>query len=117
MLSGANLGKVVVNMAKAPQNTMCIVIEASEGKHSGHERSKDLGTLVRLGFDSAAGVAVIELHDPQRFNTMTETIGEDMKHAVHFLHERRDAMRAVTLQAAGSVFCAGSPFFPLQFLS
>jgi 3-oxoacyl-(acyl-carrier-protein) synthase/enoyl-CoA hydratase/carnithine racemase/acyl carrier protein/thioredoxin reductase len=71
------------------------------------QRGNDLGTLVRLGLDGKTGLATLELNDPQRFNTMSWACGDDMRRAVEYLHERRSAVRAVTLQASGSVFCAG----------
>jgi hypothetical protein len=72
-----------------------------------HERGSDLGKLVRLSLDCEAGVATLELHDAQRFNTMSWALGDDMRRAVRHLRERRDEIHAVAMQGAGSVFCAG----------
>ena len=59
-----------------------------------------------LGIDAETGVVVIELHDPERFNTMGWALGDDMSRAVKHLR-RYGGVRAITLQGAGSVFCAG----------
>ena len=56
--------------------------------------------------DAEGGVAVLELHDPQRFNTMGWALGDDMTRSVNHLHQL-GGVRAVTLQGAGSTFCAG----------
>ena len=72
----------------------------------GRERGKDLGTLVRLCFDSEMDVALLELHDPERFNTMGWALGDDMRRAIDHLRKQH-LTRALTLQGAGSVFCAG----------
>jgi len=57
-------------------------------------------------------VAVLELADPARFNTMSWPLGDDMHRAVNFLRAQ-PALRAVCWQAAGRVFCAGaSPHTP-----
>ena len=53
------------------------------------------------------GVAVLELLDPQRFNTMSWALGDDMSRAVDHVRGRRDAVRGLTIQGAGRVFCAG----------
>ena len=63
--------------------------------------------LVRVQVEDQSGVGVVELNDPQRFNTMSSALGDDMLLAVVYLHKRRDDLRAIVLQGAGSVFCAG----------
>ena len=107
---GANLGKVVVRVGRreslaeewrapsiATQLSMFSCVRA---------RGVDLGTLVRLGLDAEKGVAVVELHDPERFNTMGSALGDDMTRAVNQLR-RLSGFHALTLQGAGSTFCAG----------
>ena len=57
-------------------------------------------------------MAVLELADSARFNTMSWGLGDDMHRAVNFLRAQ-PALRAVCWQAAGRVFCAGaSPHTP-----
>ena len=81
------------------------------GRPVGEERGADLGTLVRLDLNINTGVAGLVLNDPQRFNTMGDALGDDMLRAVDHLLQRRASLRALTLQGAGSVFCAGgNPF-------
>jgi hypothetical protein len=121
---GANLGKVVVRVGgqepmvedhqaplpgleqpAAPVSNRT-VLETQSLYSGGEERGADLGTLVWLGIDTERGVAALELHDPQRFNTMSWALGDDMTRAVRHL-SRLGGIRALTLQAAGSTFCAG----------
>ena len=49
---------------------------------------------------------MIELHDPERSNTLGRGLGEDMGLAVRYLQERQIS-RGLTLQGAGRTFCAG----------
>ena len=49
---------------------------------------------------------MVELHDPERFNTMGRALGDDMTHAMDHLR-RQGGVCALALQGAGSVFCAG----------
>ena len=72
----------------------------------GSARGADLGTLIRLSIDAETGVAVVELHDPERFNTMGWAFGDDMSRAMSHLSQV-GGIRALTLQGAGSTFCAG----------
>ena len=67
-------------------------------------RGADLGTLIRLS--TKRGVAVVELHDPERFNTMGSALGYDMIRAIDQL-SRLGGIHAITLQGAGTTFCAG----------
>ena len=53
-----------------------------------------------LAADSDAGVAVIELGDERRSNTISHELGEDMTLAAASLR-RRSGLRAFTLQGAG----------------
>ena len=101
---GANLGKVVVRVAM--RETMAEEEEASSIE-TVNNRGATFGTLVRLGISTERGVAVFELHDPQRFNTMGWALGDDMRRAVDFLRQRDHCVSATCLQAAGSTFCAG----------
>ena len=63
--------------------------------------------LVRVSMEEGTGVAILELHDPTRFNTLTSELGEDMLHAAGLLQRRKD-VRAIVLQGAGTHFCAGA---------
>ena len=63
-------------------------------------------SLVRFELDHTSGVAVFELHDPGRFNTITKSMGDDARRLVAHARRRGD-LRAMVLQAAGHVFCAG----------
>ena len=105
---GANIGKVVVRvgMRKPMAEELQVPILEAQLKGRGEERRTDLGTLVCLEIDAEGGVAVLELHDPQRFNTMGWALGDDMTRSVNHLHQL-GGVRAVTLQGAGSTFCAG----------
>ena len=81
---GANLGKVVVRVGKreptaeehrAPsQEIQSVQLETQSLCSRGQERGTNLGTLVRLGIDAEGAVSVLELHDPQRFNTMVRLL-------------------------------------------
>ena len=75
--------------------------------NTGRTRGRDVGSLVRVQFDSDCSVVVCELNDAQRFNTITHALGDDMRQAMLYLHARSGAVRALTLQGAGSTFCAG----------
>ena len=72
----------------------------------GRARDTGQGTLILLSIDAERGVAVVDLHDPERFNTITNTLGVDMTRAISHL-SRIGGIRALTLQGAGSTFCAG----------
>ena len=107
---GANFGKVVVRVGQRDsmaEERCKPSVETQMLMHSpGRWRGADLGTLIRLDIDAERGVAVMELHDPKRFNTMGSTLGDDMARAVRRLR-RHGGVHAVVLQGAGSVFCAG----------
>ena len=66
----------------------------------------DPSSLVRLAIDANSGVALLELNDAQRFNTMGSAMNDDFARAVDHLRLCH-SMRAVTWQGAGTVFCAG----------
>ena len=86
------------------------IVDTRSLSSRGQERNTDLGTLIFIGIDAEKRVAVIELHDPQRFNTMDSALGDDMAQAVNHLR-RLGWVHALTMQGAGSVFCAGgNPF-------
>ena len=93
-------------MRKPMAEELRVPILEAQLKGRGEERRTDLGTLVCLEIDAEGGVAVLELHDPQRFNTMGWALGDDMTRSVNHLHQL-GGVRAVTLQGAGSTFCAG----------
>lgn len=105
---GANLGKVVVRVGMRGPTVEVQRAPSVETllDERGQERGTDGGTLVCLGIDAERGVAVLELRDPQRFNTMGWALGYDMFRAVNHLR-RVSGVLALTLQGAGSVFCAG----------
>ena len=109
---GANLGKVIVRVGRREpklQEHRAPSLEV-QVKYRARERGTDFGTLICLGIDAERGIAVLELHDPQRFNTMDWAQGDDVARAVHQLH-RLGGVRALALQGAGSTFCAGgNPF-------
>jgi len=62
--------------------------------------------LVRVSMEEGTGVAILELHDPKRFNTVTHELGEDVAHAIRLI-QRHEGLRAIVLQGAGAHFCAG----------
>ena len=107
---GANLGKVVVRVGRrepmAEERRAAAIEPPSLMCSPGWGRGADLGTLVLLGIDAERGVAVLELHDPQRFNTMGGALGDDMSRAVSHLRQL-GGVNGLTLQGAGSTFCAG----------
>ncbi|EOD12434.1 enoyl-CoA hydratase, partial [Emiliania huxleyi CCMP1516] len=74
---------------------MSVAQEPSEG-----------ASLVRVRYDSAHGIAILELHDPIHFNTIAPQLGRDFHSAVELLSGVAD-LRAVVLQGAGTHFCAG----------
>ena len=104
---GGNLGKVVVRVGgSSVAHGVIFETELTESIHQqAPQRSRDCGTLVRLWLDDR--VALLELYDPQRFNTLSWALGDDMHRAVNHLRHRCDSVRAVVLHGAGSVFCAG----------
>ena len=74
---GANLGKVVVRVGKrepTAEKHSAPSLESQSLCSRGQERGTNLGILVRLGIDAERAVAVLELHDPQRFNTMVRLL-------------------------------------------
>ena len=106
---GANIGKVVVRVGvreAVVEKQRVLSLETQPLYNRDNKRGADLGTLVCLGIDAVAGVAVLELRDPQRFNTMGSALGDDMTCAVSYL-SRLGRLHALMLQGAGSTFCAG----------
>ena len=107
---GANLGKVVVRVGRRDsmaEERRTPSIEMQSLIYSpGRARDTGQGTLILLSIDAERGVAVVDLHDPERFNTITNTLGVDMTRAISHL-SRIGGIRALTLQGAGSTFCAG----------
>jgi hypothetical protein len=101
---GTNVGKVVVLTSNTPlpESTLpaTSLVECERW-----QRGPDPGTLVRLCRDES--VVLFELNDPQRFNTLSWAMGDDMRQAVKYLQAQRGTMRAVVLRGAGKVFCAG----------
>ncbi|HEX2015725.1 MAG TPA: enoyl-CoA hydratase-related protein, partial [Solirubrobacteraceae bacterium] len=57
-------------------------------------------------YESAAGVATLTLNRPQRLNTITPELIEDLHTALSRAWEERD-VRAIRLRGAGRAFCAG----------
>jgi len=114
---GANLGKVLLRVGGVRPESTVACTDPMVGTEAGPRaigavdprstRGAERGTLVRLCLHSASHLAAVELNDPERFNTMSAALGEDMSLAVSYLRQRRDAIRALTLQGAGKVFCAG----------
>ena len=76
------------------------------GSSNTRTRGRDVGDRVRLGIESETGVAVLEFNDPQRYNTLSLAFGDDVHRAVCYLQSTRCA-RGLSLQGAGSTFCAG----------
>ena len=107
---GANLGKMVVRVGRREsiaEERRAPSIDAQSLMHSpGRGRGAELGTLIRVGIDAETSVAVVELHDPERFNTMGYALGDDTTRAMNHL-SRLGGIRALTLQGAGKTFCAG----------
>jgi len=82
------------------------LITSTDSTESGQrERGQNLGKLIHLSCDGATGVALLELHGPQRFSTLGWAIMDDMHRAVIYLKNRYGALRSVTLQGAGVMFC------------
>ena len=107
---GANFGKVVVQMrwrkSMFEQSQQALAAEI-ETFHRRPERRADGDSLVHLSMNATTGVAVVELHDPARFNTMSAALGEDMSLVMNHLRQRRGSFSGLILQGAGSIFCAG----------
>ena len=104
---GANIGKMVVHVGQQWLGRKEMQAQKMTIQSSYRDR-RERGTLVRACIVPDPGTATLELHDPMRFNTMGSALGDDMRCAADHLHERRHAIHAVTLQGAGSTFCAGS---------
>jgi enoyl-CoA hydratase/carnithine racemase/NADPH:quinone reductase-like Zn-dependent oxidoreductase/3-oxoacyl-(acyl-carrier-protein) synthase len=107
---GANLGKVVVRMG----GINCAAASPTErimkmDHHAPYcERAEGAGSFAHVS-SSKAGLAIIELNDPSRFNTMGDALGHDVRHAVKLLCST--LVHALVLHGAGTVFCAGgNPF-------
>eukprot|EP00966_Prymnesium_polylepis_P230954 5344621-Prymnesium_polylepis.1 len=101
---GGNLGKVALCVTSSrPTEISILAAESLDDREL--ERGMDLGTRVRLSLDES--VALLELNDAQRGNTLSAALGDDMRLAVNYLLSRSDTIRAVVLQGAGRVFCAG----------
>ncbi|MDC0525428.1 hypothetical protein OAO87_00420 [bacterium] len=108
---GANVGRLIVRVGRRKSLAMerpapSLEIQSLAGRDL--ERGIDLGTLIHLVIDAERGTVVLQLHDPQRFNTMGWALGEDVVRAVNHLR-RCGGFRSLVLQGAGSVFCAGTP--------
>ena len=66
------------------------------------------GSLINLRLDPSTKVAVVELNDAQRFNTIGSALGDDLEQAVAWLTKQSaDTVKAVSLQAVGPHFCPG----------
>jgi enoyl-CoA hydratase len=63
-------------------------------------------TLVNVD-TSRGAVAMIELHDPARYNALSSVLVAELKEAFAALHDDR-VVRAVVLHGAGRGFCAGA---------
>lgn len=61
---------------------------------------------VRVSFQQETGIAILELHDPQRSNAMGLEIAADLKKAIQTL-QQQPGLRAVVFQGAGEHFCVG----------
>ncbi len=53
------------------------------------------------------GVAMLELHDPDRYNALTSGLVTELKEALSRIRDDRD-VRVVVLSAAGKGFCSGA---------
>jgi enoyl-CoA hydratase/carnithine racemase len=96
---GHNIGKVVIHVS-SKQRTAPRTLPSAVAASTRRPR------LVRVCIDKAAGVAMIELNDPSRFNTLSAELGEDMQHATQLMR-RCKHVHVTVLQGAGAHFCAG----------
>ena len=59
-----------------------------------------------VAYETAEGVATLTLNRPDRLNTITPELAQDVREALAAANED-DAVRAVRLRGAGRLFCAG----------
>ena len=83
---GANSGKVVVGVRRRErlveeQRAPSLESQLCSRSRYGQEHRTDLGTLICLNIDVERAVAVLELRDPQRFNTMSWALGAHSRQA------------------------------------
>ena len=70
--------------------------------------------LVHVHADLDARVAIVELHDPKRSNTMTAELSEDMSVAAASVLRYSGTVCSVVLQGAGSHFSVGGNPYALK---
>ena len=78
-----------------------LAIGASEQRQG---RLEMMGALVQLCTDAAT--AILQLNDPEHFNTFSNALGEDMRRAVQHVSAQPD-VTSVVLQGAGPHFSVG----------
>ena len=114
---GKNLGKVVVCVGCAGCASLeSVVVHTTEMlllAESGGNATRNNGSqqttappLVRLSYEAGSAVAIIELNDPLRFNTLSSQLGADMRRVANWLRGA-SSVRATVLCGAGTTFCAG----------
>ncbi|KAL3902564.1 MAG: hypothetical protein SGPRY_012013, partial [Prymnesium sp.] len=89
----------------ASRRKMHSMMEDSSEVLSAYQDGEVPGQLVSLQVDDR-GAAILELNDPQRFNTMVLQFGRDIALATRYL-AGLNHITSVALQAKGPVFCAG----------
>ena len=70
--------------------------------------------LVHVHADLDSRVAIVELHDPKRSNTMSTELAEDMSATVASVLRYSGTVRSVVLQGAGSHFSVGGNPYALK---
>ena len=101
-------GAMTICMKELPPASIEMAIVASGALNlKVRDRGNDLGALIRLALDADTRIALLEINDPKRFNTLGWELGDDMFRAVEYLAARVDKILGVSLQGAGTVFCAG----------
>jgi enoyl-CoA hydratase/carnithine racemase len=68
----------------------------------------DRGRYVRITLDEVKQVVHLSFDDPERFNSMTPPLLDDMRLAMNFLRDSGHHVRAVLLDGQGKHFCVGA---------
>ena len=69
--------------------------------------------MVRVYSGAGGAVAIVELHDPERSNTLSGELAEDLAAAAQSI-KLQGGIRAIVLQGAGIHFSAGGNPYQMQ---
>ena len=97
----------------APTSSIAFAYYTLGKAESLHLQSSDTdrveqGKYFQIMFDRGQGIVVLIFNDPERFNSMTPALMDDMRQAMGFLRGSELHIRTVVLQGNGKHFCVGA---------